>query len=94
MVTNVHKNNIPGLVDSAIYIPPDMNIALKALAIKSLLKPTSAEVSKAVFVTAADYSHFKESRDSIDSIQKHHPTIYYDLGLGSSSVREVTYGQF
>lgn len=94
LLAYVHKGSASKLMArSSIYIPPEMNTSLHTLSTISIKDPKTVDLSKAVFVTAADYSHFEESKDSIASIQKHliNVTIlYYDIGLWwSSYVREV-----
>ena len=55
--------------------------------------PGEADLGKVVLVTGVDSSHFRESRDSIASVQKNlpnHRILYYDLGLRDFEVKEVS----
>ena len=59
----------------------------------SLYNPHEADIDEAVIVTAADKSHFKETKDSVASLQLNLPNntiVYYDLGLREFQVREVS----
>ena len=68
----------------------DTETSLSHDSINSTTPPFLAEF---VLVTAADTGHFRETRDSIASMQKNlpqHRILFYDLGLTSAEVQQVS----
>ena len=78
--------------DPKLAVPRRFMELMKTLETKSVDDAKEVDVEQIVLVTAADKSHFQESKDSIASAQKNFPKkqiIFYDLGLKAQDKGQV-----